>query len=287
MIFFQEQYQYVAQQNLQSEEYEVSQFTNQEYCIKLQKSVQGQRVVVVGSLTASADQTLQLLLLLHTIKIGNPQELILLSPYLGYQRQDRTKTLLSHGLQFADALLQSVGVDRIVTIDVHNQHALTALQVPVNSISTQQIFFEEMHHYVAAGFGFVFPDLGSAQRYAWIAESFPQAMQAHFIKTRVHETKMVQLESFSGKVGRKVILCDDILDSGMTLVQCCIALKSMSAEEIVIFVTHGFFHGILFDELWQLGVKFLYCTDSLPSAHQINHAQIKVKSISFLLQKFI
>ncbi len=287
MLFFQEQYQYLAQHNLQQEEYEVGQFTNQEFCIKLEKPVQGQRVVVVGSLTAPADQALQLLLLLHTLKMGKPQEIILFSPYLGYQRQDHQKNLISHGLQFADAMLQSAGINRIIALDIHSQLVLTQLQIPMLSISMQQVFFEEMHHYVNVGFGFVFPDLGSAQRYTWVAEVFPQATQAYFIKTRTQETKIVQLESFSGKVCRKVLLCDDILDSGITLVQCCIALKSMGVEEIVIFITHGFFHGILFDELWQLGVKFLYCTDSLPSAHQINHAQIKVKSISFLLQKFI
>ncbi len=84
-----------------------------------------------------------------------------------------------------------------------------------------------------------------------------------------------------------MIIYDDILDSGQTMLQVCIALRQMGVEEIVIFVTHAFFHGYAWHDLWNCGVKKLYCTNSLPSAHQIKHLEIHVKSIAEFLQKSI
>lgn len=285
MLFVQDQYRYLVTESMQQEHYLVSQFANQEYSLKIEALIQGQKCTVLGSLTAPADQSLQLLLLLHTLRKAGVVRLALFSPYLGYQRQDRLDVGLSHGLQWADAMLHAAGVQQIVTIEPHNQQSLMTLQVPVVSYSAEYIFEQEMAHFVDLGFGFIFPDAGAALRYHWVLERFPAATQGYFTKSRLHG--MVELQAFQGKVGRKVIIYDDILDSGQTLVQVCIALRQLGVEEIVVFVTHAFFHGQAWNDLWNLGVKALYCTDSVPAAHQIKHLQIYVKSTAYLLQKSI
>lgn len=285
MLFVQDQYRYLVKEAMQQEHYLISQFANQEYALKVESFVQGQKCTVLGSLTAPADQALQLLLLLHTLRKAGAARLVLFSPYLGYQRQDKLDNGVSHGLQWADAMLHAAGVQQIVTIEPHNQQFLMTLQVPVVSYSAEYIFEHEMAHFVSLGFGFIFPDAGAALRYHWVLEKFSAAPQGFFVKTRVHG--MIELQSFQGKVGRKVIIYDDILDSGQTLIQICIALRQMGVEEIVIFVTHAFFHGQAWNDLWNLGVKAFYCTDSLPAAHQIKHLQIYVKSTAHLLQKSI
>lgn len=285
MLFVQDQYQYLIAQSTLQQHYTVGQFANGEYTIKLESCVVGQKVCLIGSLTAPADQAMQLLLLLATLKRSGALHVTLISPYLSYQRQDGVTPGLSQGLCFADDLLHGVGVDQIITIEPHNVASLHSLQVPVYAYSAESIFEQDIARLVAAGFGFVFPDAGAGMRYAWLSEKFPAATQGYFFKTRVHG--MVQLTSFEGKVGRKVILYDDILDSGQTLIQICIALKAMGVEEIVIFVTHAFFHGNAWQNLFDLGVIVLYCTNSVPAADQIRYLQIQVKSIAFLLQKSI
>ena len=283
MLFVQDQYQYLITEFMHQEHCLVSQFANKEYSLKLAPIVYGQHCMVVGSLTAPADQALQLLLLLHTLKQSGISRLNLFSPYLGYQRQDQLTVGSSHGLQWADAMLYAAGVERIITIEPHNYQSLTTLKIPVMAYSAEHLFEQEMAHFVSLGFGFVFPDAGAALRYHWILEKFPAALQGSFVKKRLHG--MVELESFQGKMNRKAIIYDDILDSGQTLVQICIALRHMGVEEIVVFVTHAFFHGQAWNDLWDLGVKILYCSDSLPSAHQISHPKIYGKSIAYFLKK--
>ena len=285
MLFFQDQYRYFATQFTGQKHYFISQFSNQEFSIKLDTQVYGQKCIVVGSLTACAEQTLQLLLLLHTLSKSGAAHVALFSPYLGYQRQDKFDREAPRGLQWADAMLHAAGVQQIITIEPHNHQAFIGLQVPVFSYSAEYIFEQEMAHFIALGFTFIFPDAGALLRYRWILEKFPTVPYGGFIKSRLCD--MVSLEEFQGSVSRKVIIYDDILDSGRTLVQVCIALQQMGVEEIVIFVTHAFFNGQAWNNLWNLGVKVLYCTDSLPAAHNVDHLRVYKKTIAHFLQKSI
>ncbi|MDP3787953.1 MAG: ribose-phosphate diphosphokinase [Candidatus Chromulinivorax sp.] len=285
MLFIQDQYQYLVEKSMHREDYLVSQFDNQEFALKITPQVYEQKCMVLGSLTAPADQALQLLLLLHTLSKAGVKQLILFSPYLGYQRQDAVDTGRSHGLQWADAMLHAAGVQQIITIESHCQQSLLSLKIPVVSYSAEYIFEQEIAHFVSLGFSFIFPDAGAAARHHWISEKFPASLQGSFVKNRLHGT--VNIQGFQGKMSRKVIIYDDILDSGQTLLQVCIALREMGVEEIIIFVTHAFFHGHAWNDLWSLGVKKLYCTNSLPCADQIKHLGIHVKSIAEFLQKSI
>ncbi len=285
MLFLQDQYQYLVTSAIKQEYFVTSQFANQEFIITLPSSVYDKKCTVIGSLTAPVDQALQLLLLLHTLKQSGARSIVLFSPYLGYQRQDNIDYDASQGLQWADTMLHAAGVTQLITIEPHCKKYLQSLKVPLVSHSAELIFEEEITRFVNLGFSFIFPDAGSAMRYGWILEKFPAVQHGSFMKQRLHG--MIDLQSFQGKVGRKVILYDDILDSGQTLLQVCIALRHMGVEEIVIFVTHAFFHGQAWNDLWSLGVKMLYCTDSLPNAHGVKHVNICVKSITSFLQKSI
>lgn len=284
MVFVQEQYQYLTH-TLQQKQYVIKQFNNQEFFLQLDEHVRAERCVIIGSLTAPADQVIALLLLLHTLKQQGALQTMLFSPYLGYQRQDTLNIHQSHGLQWADALLHAVGVCSIITIEAHNPLLFASLQVPILSHTSQAIFQEDMAHFVALGFGFVFPDQGAYKRHHWVVENFPSALCGYFVKQRVHD--MIQIQEFYGRLGRKVIVYDDILDSGQTLVVTCMTLKQLGVEEIVIFVTHAFFHGDAWHQLWEMGVKLLYCTNSLPAAHTMKNFPIIVKSIDFFLQTLV
>ncbi len=285
MLFVQDQYQYLVTKSMNQEHYLVSQFDNQEYVLTINQAVYGKKCTVIGSLTAPVDEALELLILLHTLKQAGAISVTLFSPYLGYQRQDNLSHGLSHGLQWADAMLHAAGVSQVITIEPHSPESIMIVTVPVFSYSAQALFEQEIAYFVDLGFGFIFPDAGSVSRQHWILEKFAAALHGSFTKQRLNG--MIDLQSFQGKVGRKVIVYDDILDSGQTLLQVCIALRHMGVEEIVIFVTHAFFYGHAWQDLWNLGVKAFYCSDSLPNAYQIKHFNIHVKSIGLFLQKSI
>ena len=281
MIFIQRQYQYLAS-DIATTEYSVVEFENKELSLSLEEKPQGD-CFIIGSLTASPQQALELLLLIKTVKLQGAKKITLISPYYGYQRQDNEKPLLSQGLNWADALLFSVAADRAIVIDAHNPSALLSLKIPVINERSTALFHAFVTKYVSQGFSFVFPDQGAAGRHKDLHESFPSVPFGFFLKKRMG--KAIEVKSFQGSINKKVIIYDDILDSGETLLQICMALKQMHVQEIVVFVTHAFFHGRVWNELWSLGVRFLYCSNSTPQAALISHPNIHVVTIKPLLEK--
>lgn len=284
ILFVQNQYEYFIPTVQEQESVLIDQFANKEFFMRFASYFQEARCIVLGSMTAPAEQVLQLLLLIHTLRQHGVMHITLFSPYLGYQRQDRLEVGTSCGLQWADAMLHAAGVTQIITVEPHNASSLTRLQVPVYAHSSELFFEQDMQYFVELGFSCVFPDAGAVARHDWILKKIPQMAQGFFHKQRVHG--MVEFQNFQGKVHRKVMIVDDILDSGQTLVQLSIILRQMGVEEIVIFVTHAFFHGQVWHDLWSLGVQYIYCTDSLPTAYHIQHPQIRRKFINFLLQNY-
>lgn len=71
-------------------------------------------------------------------------------------------------------------------------------------------------------------------------------------------------EGISGSVGSQVVVIDDILDTGGTLVSCCEQLCRLGVQTITILVTHGLFTGGLWQRLWSLRVQRICCTDTVP-----------------------
>lgn len=285
MLFFQEQYQYLAAFFSEQKSYQVRQFENQEIVIKLFDDVHDRKCMVVGSLSAPPEQFLALLLLLHTLMQEKASSVILYSPYLGYQRQDFYKIGRSQGYLWTDAILASLGPVKVVTLEAHNRDQLSLASVPVLVQTPDLIFGHDIAHFVSLGFTFVYPDVGATKRSTWISSLFPDVSYGFFLKKRNFQE--LSVHDFQGKIGKKVIVYDDILDSGQTLIQTCIALKLMGVEEIVIFVTHAFFHGNAWNDLWGLGVKALYCTNSTPQSHKINHQHIHVVPITPLIKNII
>lgn len=265
MILLQNQYDYYKSFFVSAQILEVMRFANQEVYIKDQTKGH-ERVFVVGSLVGQDEDVLGLLRALHYF--GALQKRVcFFTPYFGYQRQDKEL----HGAAWASALIAGMGNFPVVAFELHNEQA-QGISSFVQNISMHQIFYDFFAHYIdRKGFSVVFPDQGA---YETQAPLFSGRRLGWFAKNR--NSAGVVLGEFQGEVSKKVCLVDDILDSGQTLVQACMRLKEMGVEEIVIFVAHGFFYGHVWNDLWQLGVTKLYCTDSLPNAINVKHPLVEV-----------
>ena len=86
-----------------------------------------------------------------------------------------------------------------------------------------------------------------------------------------------------GEVGRRAVVIDDILDTGDTLVSACEKLNQARAEDISVMVTHGLFTGDRWKKLWQLGVKRILCTNSVPPRPGFDENNIERLSVAPLL----
>jgi phosphoribosylpyrophosphate synthetase len=108
---------------------------------------------------------------------------------------------------------------------------------------------------------------------------------AHLTKTRTPEG--VRHSILHGAIGPHVVLVDDILDTGGTLVSASEALQRAGVREIVVMATHGLFTGTAWERLWSLGVTRMYCTDTTPLREQLVSKPISVLPVAPLLAAYL
>ena len=106
---------------------------------------------------------------------------------------------------------------------------------------------------------------------------------AHFKKRRT-KNGGITTSQLIGSVKPSVVIIDDMIDTGQTLIACCKKLKTLGVKRITIMVTHGIFTGTDWQQLWKLGVDRIYCTDSIPPSLQPKDARITIIPIAPLLQ---
>jgi ribose-phosphate pyrophosphokinase len=239
-------------------------FENGELHVSLDTPVQDEHCVVLGSIAPPDHQLLATSMLIHTLKCAGASKVTAFLPYLGYTRQDENKDGQSLGAAWAGSLLQASGCDQVVTMDLHSEKAALQFPIPVASLSPAGIFAAAIGQYELARATIVAPDEGAIGRCEAVAAAagMPHQKVPYFTKRRVNGG--ILHAGPIGAVGSQVLVVDDILDTGATLVSACERLGRANVEEINILVTHGLFTGTRWKELFQVGVKRIFCTDSIP-----------------------
>jgi ribose-phosphate pyrophosphokinase len=131
----------------------------------------------------------------------------------------------------------------------------------------------------------VAPDNGAIVRCQAVktAAGMPAGEIPYFEKRRTE--KGIVHSGPIGKVGAKVVIVDDMIDTGETLVSACEKLAAAGTREMYILVTHGLFTGSTWLKLWSLGTKHIFCTDSVPLRSSIDVTNITSVSVAPLIAK--
>jgi ribose-phosphate pyrophosphokinase len=270
---------------LVSGRFKLDRYDNGELNIVLDKPVLAKHCAVLGSIAPPDEQLLAVSMLGHTLKKEGAGKVSALLPYLAYSRQDRDKPGQSLATAWAGAMLKASGFDYVITFDVHSEAAKRLFPMPLISLSTAPIFAEAIHKYQLTAATIVAPDNGAIVRCEAVkaAAGLPQSETPYFEKRRV-ENGIVHVGPI-GEVGRQAVLIDDILDTGTTLVSACQKLTGAGVREIDIMITHGAFTGQRWKELWGLGVKRIFCTDTLPFPAGLDATNVVMLSIIPLLRQ--
>jgi len=245
-------------------EFTITRFDNQELCARVRTPVSGEACGIVGSVAPPDTQMLSLMLLAHTLKKDGASRVTGILPYLAYSRQDKNKPGESLATAWLGSLLKASGFDEVLTVDVHSERDKELFPVPLVSLSTAELFAAALRKWRLTDATIVAPDNGAVPRCEAVkrAAAMPVAETPYFEKRRT--AAGITHHGPVGKVGPRVVLLDDILDTGETLVSACDKLLAAQVEEIYILVTHGLFTGTSWKRLWSLGVRRIFCTDTLP-----------------------
>ncbi|MBI3485910.1 ribose-phosphate pyrophosphokinase [Candidatus Daviesbacteria bacterium] len=264
--------------------FKVKRFPNQEIFITLEADVKDQDCFILGSITPPDEVLLASLMLAHTLKKEGAKQITFIAPYLAYTRQDKPKDKESMAADLVGQMFKASGVTKVITVDIHSEQVAKLFPIELISLSPASIFAEELKKLDLKDSFLVAPDQGTLKLMTEVNGLLPDKLPvAHFEKQRTHSG--VSHLAFHGEVAKRAIVIDDMLDTGGTLVSACKTLYQKGVKEMIILVTHGLFTGNKWQELWSLGVKTIYCTDTLPLSLSLNKDKIKVLSIAEILQK--
>ncbi len=270
---------------LRAGEFQVARYDNGELHAIVHTPVAFEHCVVLGSIAPPDEQFLSALLLANTLKKEGGAKVTALLPYLAYSRHDKDKPRESLAMALVGRLLEAAGVDQVITADVHSDAGKQLFPIPIISFEIAELFAGAIKKYELTEATIVAPDNGAIARSKAVqrAAGIPDGDTPYFEKQRT-ATGIAHVGPI-GKVGSRVVMIDDMLDTGTTLVSACQKLVEAGVREIYIMITHGLFTGERWKQLWSFGVKRIICTDTVPLPDGLDRRQIETLSIVPLLRQ--
>jgi len=202
-------------------------------------------------------------------------------PYMGYARQDRQ--FLSGEvvtMSIVAKMLQAVGAKKVIVVDIHSKTALNHFKIPtvnVSAIPELAKYFKKLKIKKPL---VVSPDTGGSSR----AKKFASLLNTDFItlkKSRNRNTGKVQIQSSKVDVhGRDLIVIDDIISTGGSIIKATQFLKKQKCKRVFVACTHGLFVGDAERKIKKAGVSKIISTNTVPrSTSKVDMAGVIAKSI--------
>jgi len=263
----------------------VTEFSDGEFQPCFDESVRGNMVFIVQSTNPPADNFFELLLMIDAAKRASAYKVIAVIPYFGFARQDRKdRPRVSIGSKLSADLLGTAGVDRVITMDLHADQIQGFFDVPVDHLFGSAIFAPYIENLKLENLTVSAPDMGGSIR----ANAYSRHLQSEMVlcyKLR-KKPNVVEEMSIIGEVeDRNVVIIDDMIDTGGTLVLAAQKMKEKGARSIRAFATHPILSGNAVERIDQSPISELVVTDSVPFAN--NSDKIKVLSIAGIFARTI
>ena len=240
-------------------------------------------VVLVQSTGIPVDENyMELFLTLDALKRSGARSITLISPYLGYERQDHVfRDGEEVGFEMIVKILETLRVDKLITFDMHSIKLPSMFTIPVAQLSALPLFAKK----IEKGTVLVSPDMGGIRRIKILGE-LTGCEFATIEKDRDLSSGSVQSNSMEGDVkGKNVAVVDDMISTGGTIKAAVELLKRKGALEISVFATHAVFSGDSHQLLANLPIEKVVVTDTLEIPENKLFDKLEAISIADLVVK--
>jgi len=267
----------------------IGRFSDGETRVEIESNVRGRDVFVIQPTCAPANEhIMELLITVDALRRASAQRITAVIPYYGYGRQERKsapRTPITAKL-VAD-LLESAGVNRILTLELHTSAVQGFFNVPVDHLFSKPVFFEHLARMELSNPIVVSPDAGGVERARALAKLLDCGLA--IVDKRRDRPGVSQVMHLIGDVKDKTaILVDDICDTAGTLSQAANVLKERGATRVIAAVTHGILTGPAVERIEKSAIDTLMLTDSIPLRPEAAAcSKIQVLSVAELLGKAI
>ena len=269
----------------------IRRFSDMEVFVEIEENVRGEDVFVIQSTSYPAnDNLMELLVTLDALRRGSARRTTAVIPYFGYARQDRRvrSSRVPITAKIIADMFSAVGVDRMITVDLHAEQIQGFFHMPVDNIYASPVTIDDMlaHGYKDAMV--VSPDVGGVQRARAIAKRLNGAELAIIDKRRPEPNQAKVMNVIGDVSGRHALIVDDIVDTAGTLCQAAEALIEKGATGVSAYCTHAVLSGPALDRIMASDLKEVVVCDSIPLTPAASKCpRIRQISLSDLLTQTI
>lgn len=268
----------VKKMNLPKGDAIIKQFSDGEVYVKIETDVRNKQIWVIGSTQSPAENLIELFFLLDALTRLGPTRINLFFPYFSYARQAVPQIGEAGSAQRICTILKQFPIGIVKILHVHAAPHMHSFLHFENVIDVD-FFCHVAKEYdcIAA------PDKGAAQFAQTIAHQCSK--EVVFLQKIRPDHEYVKIESITGTVeGKKILLVDDIISTGRTMIEAAQALKNAGAIEVAAAATHGIFTNGASERFAQSIIKKIYVTNSL---NDIQPDSIKTYDVSKFIETII
>jgi ribose-phosphate pyrophosphokinase len=230
---------------------------------------------------------MELLIIIDALRRASANRITAVIPYFGYARQDRKdQPRVPITAKLVANLLTVAGTDRVLTLDLHAGQIQGFFDIPLDHLFAVNVFFEYFKEIKMNNLVIVSPDVGGIK----MARAYAKKLHAGLaiVDKRRNTPDSTDVMHILGEVkGKNVIMVDDIIATGSSLVEAAKALKEAGAKKIFAAVTHGVLSANAVEKIDNSEIDSLIITDSIPLPQPKKSHKIKIVSVSRLFAEAI
>lgn len=256
-------------------------FSDGELFVRFNDSVRGQVVVLIGKIHTPYENFFELLMTIDAARRSSAREVILVIPYMAHSRQERRdgqRTSISSRM-VAD-MLQLMGADRIITLDLHTNAIEGFYKVPVDPLSSLRLFLNHIQQSNIADLCLCSPDFGGIKR----IKEYKKNLTADMVvinKERLKPNAVAAMEIIGDVHNKNVIIIDDLVDTAGTLCKAADLLMESGAKSVRAYCTHGVLSGAALANLTNSKIDKLLISDTV--IEKVDHPKIEIVSCASVL----
>lgn len=244
----------------------VSQFSDGEIAVEINENVRGREVFVVQSTCAPTnDNLMELIVMVDALRRASAGRVTAVVPYFGYARQDRRvrSSRVPISAKVVADMMVGVGVDRVLTVDLHAEQIQGFFDVPVDNVYASPVLLDDINRQKYENLIVVSPDIGGVVRARAVAKQLD--VDLAIIDKRRPSANVAEVMNLIGEVeGRTCLLVDDMVDTAGTLCNAAVALKNKGAIKVIAYCTHPVLSGKALKNLKESSLDEMVVADSIP-----------------------
>ena len=268
----------------------VGRFSDGEVTVEVHQNVRARDVFVVQSTCAPTNENLmELLIMVDALKRASARRITAVIPYFGYARQDRRPRSMRVPIsaKVVANLLETVGVERLLTMDLHADQIQGFFDIPVDNIYASPVLLTDLKSKAYPDLVVVSPDVGGVVRARALAKQLGSELA--IIDKRRPKANVSEVMHVIGEIdGRNCVIMDDMIDTAGTLVKAAEVLKERGAKRVFAYCTHPILSGPAVDRIANSQLDEVVITNTIPLSEAARACKkIRQLSVAFLFAETI